>query len=79
MRSLALPLLAGMLLLSKAAPVRADEATLTRGEYLTRLGNCQGCHTRPDGAPFAGGVAFDTPFGRSLLKQYHAGSRARPG
>ncbi len=64
MRSLALPLLAGMLLLSKAAPVRADEATLTRGEYLTRLGNCQGCHTRPDGAPFAGGVAFDTPFGR---------------
>ncbi len=64
MRSLALPLLAGMLLLSRTALVHADETPLARGEYLTRLGNCQGCHTRPDGAPFAGGVAFETPFGR---------------
>lgn len=64
MRSFALPGLAGILLLLAAACIQADEATLARGEYLTRLGNCQGCHTRPDGAPFAGGVAFDTPFGR---------------
>ncbi|MFC6477379.1 c-type cytochrome [Pseudomonas asuensis] len=34
-----------------------------RGEYLTRLGNCQSCHTRKDGLPFAGGVPFLTPFG----------------
>jgi len=64
MRSLALSCLAGTLLLSTVSLARADETTLARGEYLTRLGNCQGCHTRPDGAPFAGGVAFDTPFGR---------------
>ncbi|WP_295463926.1 cytochrome c [uncultured Pseudomonas sp.] len=64
MRSLALSCLAGTLLLSTVSLARADETTLSRGEYLTRLGNCQGCHTRPDGAPFAGGVAFDTPFGR---------------
>ncbi|WP_145141907.1 c-type cytochrome [Pseudomonas duriflava] len=34
-----------------------------RGEYLTRAGNCQSCHTRKDGLPFAGGVPFKTPFG----------------
>ncbi|KUM44322.1 c-type cytochrome [Pseudomonas sp. EpS/L25] len=64
MRSLALSCLAGALFLSIVSLARADETTLARGEYLTRQGNCQGCHTRPDGAPFAGGVAFDTPFGR---------------
>jgi len=31
--------------------------------YLSRAGNCSSCHTRPGGDPFAGGVAFQTPFG----------------
>ena len=34
-----------------------------RGKYLTDAGNCFSCHTKPGGAPFAGGLAFDTPFG----------------
>lgn len=34
-----------------------------RGRYLTVLGDCAGCHTAPGGAPFAGGVALQTPFG----------------
>jgi mono/diheme cytochrome c family protein len=39
-------------------------AVLARGEYLARLGNCAGCHTAAQGAAFAGGRAFDTPYGR---------------
>ena len=33
------------------------------GEYLTRVGNCAGCHTARGGRPFAGGRPIDTPFG----------------
>lgn len=41
----------------------ADEATVKRGKYLADAGNCFSCHTREGGAPYAGGVPFDTPFG----------------
>jgi len=41
-----------------------DEAAVARGAYLARLGDCGACHTAKDGKPMAGGVAFDTPFGR---------------
>ncbi|MFA6267554.1 MAG: c-type cytochrome [Pseudolabrys sp.] len=34
------------------------------GRYQSILGDCAGCHTAPGGAPFAGGVALDTPFGK---------------
>jgi alcohol dehydrogenase (quinone), cytochrome c subunit len=37
-------------------------ARIERGRYLTRIGNCMTCHTRPGGEPFAGGVAFGTPY-----------------
>lgn len=36
---------------------------ITRGRYLTTLGDCSACHTAPGGAPFAGGVVLQTPFG----------------
>jgi mono/diheme cytochrome c family protein len=36
---------------------------IERGRYLAVLGDCAGCHTPPRGAPFAGGVALQTPFG----------------
>ena len=36
---------------------------IERGRYLAVLGDCAGCHTAPGGAPFAGGVALQTPFG----------------
>ncbi|MEH2479966.1 mono/diheme cytochrome c family protein [Nitrobacteraceae bacterium AZCC 2146] len=35
-----------------------------RGRYLAVLGDCAGCHTAPGGAPFAGGLALETPFGK---------------
>jgi len=38
-------------------------ALAARGAYLARAGNCAGCHTRPGGAPYAGGRAIETPFG----------------
>ncbi|WP_211335147.1 c-type cytochrome [Thiocapsa rosea] len=33
------------------------------GQYLSAAGDCAACHTRPDGKPFEGGLAIDTPFG----------------
>ena len=41
-----------------------DSALVERGRYLATAANCATCHTRPGGAPFAGGVAFETPFGK---------------
>lgn len=46
-----------------APPPPADAATVARGAYLARAGNCLGCHTRRGGAPGAGGRAVATPFG----------------
>ena len=37
-----------------------------RGEYLARAGDCVSCHTATGGAPFAGGLRLDTPFGYML-------------
>jgi hypothetical protein len=36
---------------------------ITRGKYLTQAADCEVCHTREGGEPFAGGRAFKTPFG----------------
>ncbi|MCK9537982.1 c-type cytochrome [Dokdonella sp.] len=36
----------------------AEPALLARGEYVARIGNCAGCHTRRGGEPFAGGRPF---------------------
>jgi mono/diheme cytochrome c family protein len=37
---------------------------VTRGRYLAAAGDCIGCHQARGGAPFAGGLAVPTPFGR---------------
>ncbi|RUP00702.1 cytochrome c [Hyphomicrobium sp.] len=34
-----------------------------RGEYLTRAADCEACHTAKGGVPYAGGLAFNLPFG----------------
>lgn len=41
----------------------ADKDLVTRGEYLAHAADCQACHTEPGGTPFAGGFAFNMPFG----------------
>jgi len=43
------------------APTKSD--VVERGKYLSRIGNCGICHTMRGGAAFAGGRAFDTPYG----------------
>uniref|UniRef100_UPI0029304528 c-type cytochrome n=1 Tax=Burkholderia pseudomallei TaxID=28450 RepID=UPI0029304528 len=60
----ALGLLAATLAASAAhAQPAADAATLKRGEYLARAGDCVACHTVPGEKLFAGGRAMPTPFG----------------
>ena len=45
-------------------PVQLASADVVkRGEYLVHAADCQACHTAPGGAPFAGGFAFNMPFG----------------
>ena len=41
-------------------------ANIARGAYLARAGDCMACHTTRGGAPYAGGRALDTPFGRVI-------------
>lgn len=55
--------LAGALSSAAAQPAAATAEQAARGEYLTRIGNCAGCHTAPGGADFAGGRAIDSLFG----------------
>lgn len=43
-------------------PETAD-AQIARGRYLATTADCAACHTTKDGAPFAGGVKLQTPFG----------------
>jgi mono/diheme cytochrome c family protein len=40
-----------------------DAAQLRRGQYLVAAGDCMSCHLRAGGAPFAGGLRLETPFG----------------
>jgi mono/diheme cytochrome c family protein len=36
---------------------------IARGRYLAIVGDCAGCHNAPGGAPYAGGLPIETPFG----------------
>jgi mono/diheme cytochrome c family protein len=48
---------------ARPAPNSFDRALVARGEKLAAIGNCNDCHTRTGGRPFAGGLAMVTPFG----------------
>jgi thiosulfate dehydrogenase len=48
-------------MLDAAPPM--DQATVERGAYLARVGDCVACHTAEGGKPMAGGLAFATPLG----------------
>jgi mono/diheme cytochrome c family protein len=41
----------------------ASPDTVAQGRYIAVLGDCEGCHDRPGGAPYAGGLPLNTPFG----------------
>jgi mono/diheme cytochrome c family protein len=40
-----------------------DGDLVERGELLAAVGDCEVCHTRPGGEPYAGGLPLPTPFG----------------
>ncbi|HEY4134297.1 MAG TPA: cytochrome c [Alphaproteobacteria bacterium] len=44
-------------------PASFDKAVVERGRVLANYGDCSACHTREDGAPFAGNLPLPTPFG----------------
>jgi mono/diheme cytochrome c family protein len=44
-------------------PAAFAAAEVARGAELARLGNCNVCHTKQEGMPYAGGRALKTPFG----------------
>jgi mono/diheme cytochrome c family protein len=49
---------------SSQGSVAGDDTVLVeRGRYVALAANCASCHTRPGGAPYAGGVAFEAPVG----------------
>ena len=41
----------------------SDPALVERGADPARAGDCEACHTKPGGAPYAGGAAITSPFG----------------
>ena len=41
----------------------ANADTAARGAYITRMADCEACHTAKGEIPFAGGRAFVLPFG----------------
>jgi mono/diheme cytochrome c family protein len=43
--------------------IAGDAATVARGAYLVKIGDCAACHTTRGGVPFAGGRAFPTGTG----------------
>ncbi|MDO8439221.1 MAG: c-type cytochrome [Telluria sp.] len=53
-------------MIASASPAdhAATPANIARGAYLAKAGDCMACHTERGGAPYAGGRALDTPFGR---------------
>jgi mono/diheme cytochrome c family protein len=40
-----------------------DPELVEKGELLAAIGDCEVCHTRAGGEPYAGGLALPTPFG----------------
>jgi mono/diheme cytochrome c family protein len=57
---------ADMIASSSAAAFAPTPANIARGAYLAKAGDCMACHTARGGAPYAGGRAIETPFGRLL-------------
>ena len=49
--------------LTTTSPASAT-TQVARGYYLARAGDCEFCHTKAGGQPFAGGRSVPTPFGK---------------
>lgn len=54
---------ASLLAIHGAAAQGADKDLVEKGRYLVTAGDCVACHTGPNGKPFAGNYALNTPIG----------------
>jgi nicotinate dehydrogenase subunit B len=63
MAATALPWRAEIAPITPPAAGTWSSATLERGRLLAAVGDCAVCHTAPNGASNAGGLAMQTPFG----------------
>ncbi|WP_205077519.1 cytochrome c [Marinobacter salexigens] len=63
MRKIIFGLLAYLLVCVDVMAVSSDKALVAEGEYLATAADCVACHTAPGEKPFAGGLAFELPFG----------------
>jgi nicotinate dehydrogenase subunit B len=50
--------------ITRPDPATYSLATIERGRIAAGIGACNVCHVGAQGAPFAGGRAFETPFGK---------------
>jgi mono/diheme cytochrome c family protein len=41
----------------------SEQDPVARGRYLTEAADCEACHTAGEASPYAGGLAFKTPYG----------------
>jgi mono/diheme cytochrome c family protein len=57
------PSLAGAAPSDPAPAATYDLALVSKGAWLSAIGNCSTCHTADNGRPFAGGRPLSTPFG----------------
>jgi len=64
MKALAIAAIAAASFITPAVAGQMDFDTVSAGRYQAILGDCQACHTRPGGKPFAGGAPLETPFGK---------------
>ncbi|KJY81891.1 gluconate 2-dehydrogenase [Vibrio galatheae] len=55
--------LALLMAISPMTMAEADNELIKKGKYLSELSDCYACHTAEGGEPYAGGLAFKTPFG----------------
>lgn len=65
-RSAGLRHLLALALLAAPGAALADSdniVEIAKGKALATVGDCVACHTAPNGQPFAGGLALQTPFG----------------
>ncbi|KXV34809.1 sorbitol dehydrogenase [Gluconobacter thailandicus] len=53
----------GVLFGAQSARAEDQATTISRGAYLATAGDCVACHTKPGGAPFAGGLVIASPMG----------------
>ena len=68
---------ASLLALDTASAQGTDKDLVEKGKYLVPMGDCVACHTAPNGKPFAGNYALNTPIG-TIMRLKRAGLTPLP-